>query len=136
MISTQEVLRRDGRPLECTNEQHLLNIGELVSKVNALFLLFEAHIGKNFPAIVTSGYRTPAINRSIKGAAKRSKHMSGQAVDIRDTDGVFAKYLLSGAGALAMIKCGLVLEHPNYTEGWVHLQTVSVESGANPFIPY
>lgn len=34
------------------------------------------------PFILLSGYRTPQTNRSLRGAAKNSLHMRGQALDI------------------------------------------------------
>lgn len=34
-----------------------------------------------FPVIITSGYRSPALNRAV-GGSKNSQHMSGQAADI------------------------------------------------------
>lgn len=37
--------------------------------------------GYNVPFIIHSGYRSPITNASIEGAAKRSKHMYGQAID-------------------------------------------------------
>ena len=47
------------------------------------------------PIDVTSGYRCPALNKVIKGAAKNSQHMTGQAADIRiysrDANGKYIK---------------------------------------------
>lgn len=34
-----------------------------------------------FPILITSGYRSPALNRAV-GGSKNSQHMSGQAADI------------------------------------------------------
>ena len=33
--------------------------------------------------IIKSGYRTPQTNSAIRGAARRSKHVEGRAVDFR-----------------------------------------------------
>lgn len=39
-----------------------------------------SHFGK--PVNIVSGYRTPSYNRTLKGAAKNSQHMYGNAADI------------------------------------------------------
>lgn len=139
MITPAEYFSRDGRDLRsvanCVPADHQTNAAGLLSKVNALLACFDAHRGSHFVAIVASGYRTAAINACIPNAAKQSLHMTGHAIDIRDTTGELDAYLLSGAGALVLQKTGLVLEHPNYTQGWCHLQDVPVKSGSNPFTP-
>jgi uncharacterized protein YcbK (DUF882 family) len=37
--------------------------------------------GYNVPYVIHSGYRSPKTNKGIEGAAKDSKHMTGEAVD-------------------------------------------------------
>lgn len=34
------------------------------------------------PIVISSGYRSPAVNRLIRGASPRSQHMRGEAADI------------------------------------------------------
>ena len=36
---------------------------------------------------VTSGWRPPAVNATIPNAARKSKHMTCQAIDLEDDDG-------------------------------------------------
>jgi len=48
-------------------------------------------VGK--PILVTSGYRCPAYNASLSGAASQSKHMKGTAADIR-VDGMTSEQLM------------------------------------------
>ena len=136
MITLSEYLTAAGRDLtaDCCTD-HLFNARELLGKVNAALEAFDAHRGAHFPAIVTSGYRTPAINKCIPNAAKKLLHMTGQAIDIRDRTGELDAYFLSGAGALVLMRCGLWLEHPSATPNWCHLQSLAPRSGSNPFYP-
>lgn len=72
------------------------NLERLVA--NILDPLREAWGG---PIDVTSGYRCPALNKVVPGAAKNSQHMTGQAADIRiysrDAKG---KYITDAKGDL------------------------------------
>jgi hypothetical protein len=82
---------------------------------------------------VTSGWRPPELNRSTPGAALRSKHMTGQAIDISDADGDLDQWCMDHIDTLARIGCWL--EHPSATKGWCHLQTVAPKSGRRVFYP-
>ena len=82
---------------------------------------------------VTSGYRTPAINAATPGAAKRSKHMTCQAIDLEDHDGDLDEWCIDNPGVLERL--GLWQEHPAATKGWCHLQTVPPMSGRRVFYP-
>ena len=82
---------------------------------------------------VNSGWRPPGVNRDTPGAALRSKHMLGQAVDISDPDGDLDDWCLAHLDILSRI--GLWLEHPAATKGWCHLQTVPPKSGNRVFYP-
>lgn len=62
------------------NQEHVANLTALVD--NVLDPLREAY-GK--PITVNSGYRCPALNKAVKGAAS-SQHMTGQAADIDTGD--------------------------------------------------
>lgn len=50
------------------------------------------HYGYNVPFLVHSAYRSPKTNRSIEGAARNSKHMTGQALDFT-VPGLPAEYM-------------------------------------------
>jgi uncharacterized protein YcbK (DUF882 family) len=50
------------------------------------------HFGYNVPFLVHSGYRSPRTNAQIEGAARNSKHMSGQALDFT-VPGLPAEYM-------------------------------------------
>ena len=82
---------------------------------------------------VTSGWRPPSVNATIPNAARRSHHMTGRAIDIADPDGDMDEWCLDNLDVLE--RCGLWLEHPSATKGWVHVQTVPPRSGRRVFYP-
>ena len=118
MVTRDEVLKGRDRdyPLDAELEQ---NLNQLLDAVNKLRLAY----GK--PFVITSGYRPGHYNKSARGA-KKSAHMSCQAVDIRDSDGEIAKWCLNNLKLLE--EAGLYMESPLHTHEppgarWVHLQT-------------
>ena len=82
---------------------------------------------------VSSGWRPPAINAGVKGAAKRSNHMTGNAVDFADPKQIMGRWCLANLPALE--RAGLWLEHPDVTPTWCHLQRVAPRSGNRVFRP-
>ena len=69
----------------------------------------------------------------LAGSAANSLHMSGQAVDIADDDGVLRKWCADHLGDLTDI--GLYMEDPRTTPTWLHVQTKPPASGHVVFIP-
>ena len=98
----------------------------LLSRVNALL----ASCG--FKTTVNSGWRPAAYNATVPNASPTSKHMSMQAIDLKDT-GEIAKYLNENKQILK--DHGLYMEHPASTVGWCHLQSVPPKSGNLVFYP-
>ncbi len=86
----------------------------LLNKVNQL--LEELGVKK---AVVTSGFRPAAVNANIKGAAKKSLHMLGKAVDIADVGNKLAHQILARPDLLE--KYELWMEDPSCTPTWCHL---------------
>lgn len=84
-------------------------------------------------SLVSSGWRPPAINAGVPGAAVRSKHMTGDAVDIYDPDGDIDEWCLDNLKHLE--SCGIWLEHPAATKGWSHWQTIPPRSKNRVFYP-
>lgn len=99
-----------------------------IKKANQLLIAF----GDEFRG-VTSGWRPPAVNATTPNAAIKSKHMTGQAIDIQDDEGDLDEWCLAHPGALAQL--GLWQEHPASTKGWCHVQTVAPKSGNRVFYP-
>lgn len=95
------------------------NINELLDKVNVL--LYELGVKS---ATVSSGWRPAAINSQTPNAAKRSLHMTGKAIDIRDdSNQSLGKAVLCRPELLQTH--GLWIEDLASTKGkntnWVHL---------------
>jgi hypothetical protein len=103
------------------------NAEEIVHKVNSLLLQFGE------PRKVTSGWRPPQVNAATPGAAKRSLHMTCEAVDLEDADGQLDDWCLERPEVLQQLN--LWQEHPAATKGWCHLQVVPPRSGKRVFYP-
>lgn len=106
------------------------NAKDLLQKVNALL----ADIGVT-RAKVNSGWRPPADNQKA-GGAKKSNHMTGNAIDLDDDD----KRTLSDKITDELLeRHELWTEHPDATHGpkgtWCHLQRTPPGSGKRRFYP-
>ena len=86
----------------------------LINKVNQL--LKDLGIES---VIVSSGFRTSAVNAATKGAAKKSLHMTGKAVDIADAKHELAHKILARPDLLD--KYELWMEDIAATPTWCHL---------------
>lgn len=86
---------------------------------------------------VNSGWRPQSVNDATANAAKGSKHLNALAVDLPDSDGTLAEWMMDNPDALKSV--GVWAEHPGWTSGWVHLQTVPPGNPPRPqvrvFIP-
>lgn len=82
-----------------------------------------------------SGWRPPAVNATVRNAAKKSNHLLGRAIDINDDDDLLDKWLMTEAGQKALADIGLWMEHPMATPRWAHVQTVPPASGRRVFHP-
>lgn len=115
------------------------NAHELLGRVN--LLLTWAHKDGIWPGTdfytstpVASGWRPAAINDRTANAAKNSNHLTGRAIDLRDTpDRALARWCLRNLDTLAEL--GLWMEDPQWTPSWVHLQTVPPRSGRRVYVP-
>lgn len=103
------------------------NIDNLLVAINKV----RAAYGK--PMRVTSGWRPASINGMIKGAAPKSNHIIGCAVDIYDGNGELMKWCLQNLQVIA--DAGLYLEDFRWTVNWTHFQTVKSKSGKRIFVP-
>lgn len=86
-------------------------------------------------SFVSSGWRPPAVNCTTPGAAPKSKHITGQAVDIYDPEGDFDEWLITPDGLKTLKDFGVWIEHPSATKSWSHLQTIPPRSGNRVFYP-
>ena len=126
MITIKELLKNiniDSIPIA-----HQHNLSDLLAKINVIRKAY----GK--PMTVTSGYRSMQDQLRINPKAPNSKHLSGQACDIADSNGELREWVLLN---LQLCKdVGLWLEDPRYTKGWIHFSTVPPKSNKRIFIPY
>ena len=114
------------------------NAVETVRRANLLlFAAFTAGVyldpDPTTGTLVSSGWRPPAVNANVKGAARRSKHMTCEAIDINDDNGELDEWCMSNEAFMAEV--GAWLEHPAATKGWCHWQTVPPKSGKRVFYP-
>lgn len=100
--------------------EHLDNMKILAENV---FELIRKHF--NVPIYISSGYRSEALNKAIKGS-NTSQHCKGQAIDI-DMDG---SGLVSNAQVFEFIKSTLNFDQliwefgDAYNPDWVHVSYV------------
>lgn len=115
---------------ELTEEQKA-NLAMLLEAMNAVRTAY----GK--PMIVNSGVRSQEDQDKLikQGAtkAKKSNHLTGLAVDIRDTDGKLWEWCNANIPLLENL--GLYLEDRLATPTWVHFQLVAPKSGKRIFKP-
>lgn len=126
-------------PGECTDVIRA-NAVVTVQRVNNLLAVLEAdgvevEASPHTKTPVSSGWRPAQVNASITNAAVRSKHMSAEACDLYDPDGLIDDYLMSEAGQRVLTSVRLYLEHPSATKGWCHVQAVPPRSGRRVFYP-
>ena len=115
------------------------NATELLGRVN---LLLAWAYGDNVrPALdattgthIASGWRPAAINDATSNAAAKSKHITGEAIDLRDTGTRdLARWCVKNLDAIEEI--GLWMEDPQWTQSWVHLQIVPPASRRRIYCP-
>ena len=109
------------------------NADATVMRANVLLGTFRSLTGDTELRRVNSGWRPAAINAATRGAALRSKHMTGEAIDIADPEGDLDQWCLDNQEVLKGI--GLWLEHPSATKGWCHVQIVPPRSLNRVFYP-
>lgn len=106
-------------------------VNQLLKRLEDAGVPLETH--PQTKTIVASGWRPPVINRNVPNAAVRSKHMTGQACDLYDPDGVIDDWLMHNEAAL--LEIGIWIEHPSATKGWSHCQIAPPASGRRVFYP-
>lgn len=125
MLTTEDVLTSSGKHPErmaWVSPAVEQNADRLAVKINALLLLF----GET--RRLSSGFRDMLSNKALPNASPFSRHMTGEAADIEDTNGTLGKWALAHPDALANV--GLWCEPLRLTPTWLHVQTVPVPGGA------
>jgi uncharacterized protein YcbK (DUF882 family) len=128
MIKLEEILMgRDTKYPQDFTPEVKANIKVLYEKIN----IIREKYGK--PMSVSSGWRPQAINDATSNAAKKSKHIVGLAIDIKDTDSKLWKWCMENLELLQEL--GLYLEDKRWTPTWVHFQIGPPASGLRIFRP-
>lgn len=117
---------RDAQYPDAMTDAIIDNATLLLGRVN--LLLSWAYAEHVTPALdartgnhIASGWRPPAINEATSNAAAKSRHITGEAIDLRDNGTRdLARWCLRNLDALEEI--GLWMEDPQWTPSWVHLQ--------------
>jgi hypothetical protein len=132
MITLDDYLMGRDKIYTISHEQ-VANAQVVVERVNLLLsYYYKDHPDADKPK-VNSGWRPPQVNAKTPGAAKKSKHMTCEAVDLDDDDGALDDWCMDSLNHLE--RCGLWMEHPSATKGWCHLQIVPPKSGKRVFYP-
>jgi hypothetical protein len=107
-----------------------VEITENVTKLLIAVDKFLANYTK--PVIISSGWRPKSYNAQIGGATS-SNHITGLAIDLKDTDNRLFEYVLQN---LELAKeLGLYFEDKRWTPTWVHIQLIAPKSGKRIFVP-
>ena len=106
-----------------------------VERANALLRAYADATGDTAPRFVNSGWRPRAVNARVRGSAPRSRHVTGEAIDIDDRPGTLDSWCITTAGLAALELAGLWLEHPDSSPTWTHWQVVPPRSGRRVFKP-
>lgn len=141
MITLQDYFQSKPHPKE--HEENAIILLELVDD----YLRECAHLGVyNWPVDPDTGTHISGSKggsgdggyRGVdsKTGTAKSMHRIGNAIDIFDPEQLLAKYTDTPIGREHLISAGLFIEHPRWTPGWLHVQSVAPRSGHRVFIPY
>lgn len=131
MITIEDYFGRVSH-IEAPSDHVKENAADLLDRVNSLLadcVLIEAAMSP----VVNSGWRPASYNATIANAAPKSRHITGEAIDLADPDGDLDDFLFNNPQVLS--RHALWMEHPLATKGWCHLQSVAPRSGNRIFYP-
>lgn len=135
-ITLQDWITSSGRyperakSVELTSEV-IANAEDLIKRVNNLLNI----INWEDKITISSGFRPSGVNTNVAGAAKRSAHMIGKAMDIQQPKsnnklGLLIRKIQDNKGKAGVLgQAGLMMESLESTIGantsWTHLDTVA-----------
>lgn len=104
-----------------------LHAEKLLIKVNQLL----EHFGEE--RTCNSGWRPYTVQMKINPKSPNSKHITGDAIDLEDSDGKLKEWCVFNQDTLDLL--GLWMEEPESTPSWVHVQQIPPKSGKRIFKP-
>lgn len=118
-ISEEDIITSSGKyPERAKQATALVRMEARITAAKINLLLEE--LGYVHELKVSSGFRPALVNAATPGAAKRSLHMEGKAVDFLGQElGQFIRKHPDGAEILR--KNGLFMEALEYTSSWTHI---------------
>jgi zinc D-Ala-D-Ala carboxypeptidase len=99
--------------------QHLVRLAQGLEQVRALV---------RCPIVISSGYRSPLVNKAVGGAAK-SQHVDGHAADITAPTFGSPRKLMAAIVAARLPYDQCILEYANKGGGWVHISFTPTPRG-------
>lgn len=129
MITVEEYLGQHGKGHEDELTAEMRKDAERVVEIaNELLRRSElTHLG------LRSGWRPASYNATVPTAAKKSKHILCQAIDIEDDEGELDSWLTEFPWHLDELD--IYMEHPASTKGWCHIQIIPPRSKRRVFYP-
>lgn len=96
---------------------------------------FLIHVGVREDQVkLTSGWRPLAVNEATANSAKKSNHILGLAVDLKDPFNNLFNAFMKEENLSKAKELGLYFENPRHTSTWVHIQIVAPKSGNRVFL--
>ena len=133
MILVEDYLRQHGKGHEDElTDTMRLDAALICDKANMLLEEFGENRG------LRSGWRPKSVNDKVPGAARSSKHIICQAVDIADDDGRLKEFVFKTeeeGGYPVLEQHNLWAEYGSATPTWLHIQIVAPGSGKRVFFP-
>lgn len=138
MISVDQYLgqhAKEAAPGELTDEIRA-NAETLLERVNRLLTAagmehLTLRSGWRPAAFNASFQHTDALGVVVRGGAPKSRHMTGEGVDVADPNGALDAWLTDDA----LAEFDLYREAIDATPSWTHLQIVAPHSGKRTFNP-
>lgn len=101
------------------------NAGKVVQKANDVLAAFGEYRRCN------SGWRPSQVNAATPGAAPKSNHILGLAIDLEDRNRRLTAFCVDHAEEL-----DFWMETPNATPSWCHIQIIPPKSGKRVYLPF
>lgn len=133
MLTVERLLNGYDKSMQFKKEvtpELLANLQKTADIVNQ----FLKHVGI-VNEIVSSGWRPSSVNEQTANAAKKSNHILGLAVDLKDVNHAIFNAILKPENLEKAQELGIYFEDPRATKTWIHMQIVPPKSGKRIFKP-